>query len=156
MKRLLLKGSSESSESDMDAQVQEAVTDAITGSNDKVVEIRPANKSKGRGKFLLILLIGVLAVSYWLRKSQKSTDKLQDVASETANQTKNVTQQAAETIQKGGETMADRVEETSQKASEQVQQTGETAAEKTEQAGENAAEKAGESGNSSSSSSSNS
>lgn len=155
MKRLSLKGSSKSSETNMDEQVQEAVTDAIKGSNDKIVEIRPANESKGRWKFLL-MLIGALAVSYWLRKSQKSTDKLQSVASETADQTKKVTEQAAETIQKGGETMAERVEEGSQKASEQVQQTGENAAEKTEQAGETATDKLGESGSSSSGNSSSS
>ena len=176
MKRPTLKGSSESSGTDMNEQVQEAVIDVIKNSDDKIVEIRPANNSKGQGKFSLMLLIGsVLAIGYWLRKSQEPTAKLQSAASETADRTKKVTEQAAETIQKGGETMAERVEEKSQKAGEEVQQTGESmaerveeesqkageqveqtgenTAEKTEQASEEVAEKADEGSNSSGSSS---
>lgn len=149
-------GSSQSSKTaDMDDQIQEAVTDAIKGSNDKVVEIRPANTSKGRRKFPWILLIGgVFAVSYWLRKSQKPADKVQQMASETADQTKQMADQAAQTIEESGEAMAERIEDGSQKASEQVQQTGENAAEQAEQAGEKAAEKAQQSGSSSSGNSS--
>ena len=177
MKRTTLRGSSGSSGTKMDERVQEAVIDAIKNSDDKIVEIRPANKSKGRGKSLLLLLIGsVLAVGYWLRKSKEPTDNLQSAASETADRTKKVTKQAAEAIQKGGETMAERVEEKSQKAGEQIEQTGErmaerveeesqkageqieqtgeNAAEKTEQASEKAAEKADEGGSNSSDSSS--
>ena len=177
MKRPTLKGSSESSGTDKDERVQEAVIDAIKNSDDKIIEIRPANKSKGRGKFSLMLLIGsVLAVGYWLQKSQEPTDKLQSAADETADRTKKMTKQAAETIQKGGETMAERVEEKSQKAGEQVEQTGENTAErveeesqkageqveqtgentaeKTEQASEKVAEKADEGGSNSSGSSS--
>ena len=157
MKLPKLRGSSRSSKTDMDEQVQEAVIDAIKESNDKTVEIRPTKESKGWGMSRLMLLIGgALGVSYWLRKSKKPTEKIQSAASETADRTKQVTEQAAETIQEGGETMADRVEEGSEKASEQIQQTGESAAEKTEEAGEKAAEKADESGSSSSGSSSSS
>ncbi|WP_226041982.1 hypothetical protein [Natrinema sp. DC36] len=155
MKRSLLSGSLGSSETDIDEQVQEAVVDTIRESNDKTVEIKPANESSGRKMLpLLVLIGGAFAAGYWLRKSQKATQKLQSVASETADRTKQMTEQAADTIQEGGETMADRVEEGSQKAGEQVQQTGESAAEKTEQAGEKAAEKADESGSAGSSSSS--
>lgn len=155
MKRSMLRGSAGSSETDMDEQIQETVVDAITESNDKTVEIKPANKSSGRKILSLLVLIGgAFVAGYWFRKSQKPTQKLQSVASETADRTKQMTEQAADTIQEGGETMADRVEEGAQKAGEQVQQTGESAAEKTEQAGEKAAEKADGSGSAGSSSSS--
>jgi hypothetical protein len=141
----MFSGSSRVSKSDMDEEVQEAVIDTIKESNDKTVEIKPANKSNSRGIFSLLLLIGgAFVAGYWFKKSQKSTEKIQSIASKTADQTKQVSEQAAETIQEGGETMADTVEERSQKASEQVQQTAESAAEKTEQAGEMAAEKADE------------
>lgn len=175
MKRPTLERLSESSEIDVNEQVLEAVTDAIKNSNDKVIEIRPANQSKGRGKFPLMLLVGsALAVGYWLRQSQDPAEELQGVAGETADRTRDVTTQAAETIQEGGETVAERVEEgsqkvgerfqqtgesaaerveeESQKAGEQVEQTGENTAEKTERTGEKAAEKADESGDDSSNS----
>ena len=145
---------SESGETEMDARVQEAVTDAITESNDKTIEIRPANESGGRGPLALLALVGVVvAVGYWLRTSRQSSDTLQSVANETADRTKQVTEEAADTIQQGGETVAEQVEEGSQKAGEQVQQTGEKAAEEAEKAGETATEKADESGSDSSASS---
>ena len=138
---------SESGETEMDARVQEAVTDAITESNDKTIEIRPANESGGRGPLALLALVGVVvAVGYWLRTSRQSSDTLQSVADETADRTKQVTEEAADTIQQGGETVAEQVEEGSQKAGEQVQQTGEKAAEEAEKAGETATEKVDESG----------
>ena len=156
---------SESGETEMDARVQEAVTDAITESNDKTIEIRPANESGGRGPLALLALVGVVvAVGYWLRTSRQSSDTLQSVADETADRTKQVTEEAAnrteqmteeaaDTIQQGGETVAEQVEEGSQKAGEQVQQTGEKAAEEAEKAGETATEKVDESGSSGSDSS---
>lgn len=173
LKRPTLSRSSESSQTEPDEQIEEAVTDAIRTSNDKVVEIRPANESKGRGRRLLMLLAGgALAVGYWLRRSENPTKTIQSAASKTATRTEEASTRAAETIQtgggtmaarveekseeagervqEGGETMADRVEEGSQKAGEQVEQTGESAAEKTEQAGEQAGEKADESGSGSS------
>ena len=138
---------SESGETEMDAQVQEAVTNAITESNDKTIEIRPANESGGRGPLALLALVGVVvAVGYWLRTSRQSSDTLQSVADETADRTKQVTEEAADTIRQGGETVAEQVEEGSQKAGEQVQQTGEKAAEEAEKAGETATEKVDESG----------
>lgn len=141
----------------MDEQIQEAVTDAITESNDKTVEIKPANDSSGGGMLSrLLLLAGAFAAGYWLRKSQKPTEKLESAMSETADRTKQMTEQAAETIQEGGETMAESVEQKSEKAGQKVEQTAETAAETTEQAGETAAEKAQESGSDSSGSSSSS
>ena len=175
MKGSAIKRLSESSDIDANEQVIDAVTDVIKNSNDKVVEIRPANESKGGGKFPLMLLVGTaLAVGYWLRKSQDPAEELQGVASETADRTRDMTTQAAETIQESGETVAERVEEgsqkvgerfeqtgesaaerveeESQKAGEEIEQTGESTAEKTEQAGEKAAEKADESGDDSSNS----
>jgi len=137
----------ESGETEMDARVQEAVTDAITESNDKTIEIRPANESGGRGPLALLALVGVVvAVGYWLRTSRQSSDTLQSVADETADRTKQVTEEAADTIQQGGETVAEQVEEGSQKAGERVQQTGEKAAEEAEKAGETATGKVDESG----------
>jgi len=137
-------------------QIQEAVTDAIRGSSDKVIEIRPANTSKG-GKFPLILLLGgVLAAAYWLRKSQNPAEKVKNLANEVGGRTEQVTEQAAQTIEESGETVADRVEEGSKKASEEVEKTGEDAAEQAEKAGEKASEKAQQSGSSSSGDSSSS
>lgn len=153
MKRALFGESSASSEPDMNEELQQAVSDVITESNEKTVEIKPADESKTRSYFWLIALIGgVIVVGYWLRTSQKPAETLQSAASETADRTKEMTERAADTIEEGGETMAERVEEESQKAGEQVQETGENAAEKTEQAGETAAEKADDSSSSSSSS----
>ncbi len=130
--------SSESSESEMDAQIREEVRDAIAESN---VEIKPANESGGRGKLALIALIGgVIAIGYWLRKSQQPTKMLQSAASEIADRTKHVTEQTADTIQEGGETVTERVEEGSEKASEQVEQTSETVAERIEERSEKASE----------------
>lgn len=137
----------------MDRQLREKVSDAVRKSNDTTVESKSANESRGGRIFRLMLFIGsALTVVYLLRKSQKPTDELQSVASETDDRTKHVTEQTAETIEESGETMSERVEEESQKAGEKVQETGETAAEKTEQAGEMAAEKADESSSSSPSS----
>lgn len=156
MKRPTLQRLSGSSETDSETQIQEAVTDAITGS-DKVIEIRPVNQRKKRSKLPLMLLIGgVVALSYWLRRSQYPTDTIQQAASETADLTKNMTDQASETIQEGGETMANSVEERSQEASERVERTGQQAAETAEQAGETAAEKPEETSSGSSGSSSSS
>lgn len=158
MKRPTLGGSTGSSKTTMDEQIEEAVVDAIKNSNDKIIEIRPANESNGRGTFPLLLLIGgALAASYWLRKAQDPTEEFQSTASQTADRTKNVTKQAAETIREGGETIAERIEETSQKAGEQIQQTGESTAQRVEeesnkageqvqQTGEETAEKAEETG----------
>ena len=179
LKRPTLRGSSEPAQTDTDEQIQEAVTDAIRTSNDKVVEIRPANESKGRGRLLLMTLVGgALAIGYWLRTGRNPAKTIQNAASETAARTEEASTRAAETIQteggtmaarvdeksqeagervqESGERMADRVAEESQKAGEQVEQTGESAAEKTEQAGEQAAEKADESSSGSSGGSSSS
>ena len=137
----------------MDQQFLEAVADAISESDDWVIEIRPAGQSNGRGTFSLVALVaGVVAVGYWLQRSQRPTETLRSAASETADKTKQVTEQAADTIEESGEEVAERVEEGSQKASEQVEQTGEKAAEETEEAGETAAEKADEFGSQSTSS----
>lgn len=151
MKKSLLKRSPGKSEADMDDQIQEAVTDAITESNDKTVEIKPSNGSSGGGMFSrLLLLAGAFAAGYWLRKSKKPKQKLESAMSETAGRTKQMTEQAAQTIQEEGETMAETVEQKSEKAGQTVEQTAETAAQTTEQAGEKAAEKAQQGGGGSS------
>ena len=141
MKHPILGELSGSSQTDTDEQIVEAVREAIKNLDDKVIEIRPANGSSGRGTLSLLLLVGsVLAVGYWLRQSQRPTDMLRSTANEVADRTEEVTDRTAETIQEGGETVAERVEEESQKAGEQVQQTGESTAEAAEQAVEEAAE----------------
>lgn len=142
MKRTLLGESSGSSETDMDEELQRAVTDVITESNEKTVEIRPASESKGRSSFWMLALIGgVIVAAVWLRSTGRPTETIQNAASETADRTKEVTERAADTIEESGQEMADRVEEGSQKASERVEESGEMAAEETEEAGETAAEK---------------
>ena len=169
MKIPMLSATSKSSKRSEGDRVEEAVIDAIKESNNKTIEIRPANKSKiGRISRVLLFVGAVIGLSYWMRKSQKPKEMLQSAKSETADRTKEMSEQAAdrtkemseqaadrtkemseqagETIQEGGETVAERVEEGSQAAGEQIEQTGEEAAEATEQAGEEAAEKADEDG----------
>lgn len=156
MKIPMLGGTSESSQRSESDRFEEAVIEAIQESNDKTVEIRPANNSKGGGISRVLLFVGAaIGLGYWMRKSQKPNEMLQSAKSKTAGRTEEMTEQAAdrteemseqaaETIQEGGETVAERVEEGSQEAGEQIQQTGEEAAEATEEAGEEAAEKADE------------
>lgn len=147
MKRPTLTSMSRSSETDMDEQISEAVMDAIK-SGDKTIEIRPASRGRSTGsriRRLLLFLGAAIGISYWLQKSQRSTDVIENATSKTADRTKQVTEQAAQTIKGGGETVAERVEEGSQKAGEKVEETGEDAAEKTERTGEKAAKKADES-----------
>ena len=147
MKQPLPIKSSESSETGIEKQIVEAVTDAIRKSDDKIVEIRPANGSSGRGRFPLLLLIGgAIAVGYWLRKSENPTEKLRSAASGTADRTKQMTEQAAETIQENGETVSERVEEKSQEVGERVQQTGETVGERVEEGSQRAGEEVQQTG----------
>ena len=121
----------------MERELIDTLKEVITESNDKTIEIRPANNSNGLGKLWLLAFIGgAIAGGYWLGKSQRSTDKLQSVANETADRTKRVTDQVANKIQEGGETVAERVEEGSEHASEKVQETGEEVAEGAEETGE--------------------
>lgn len=148
MKRPTLSTSSKSSKSSMNEEVQQAVADVIKESDDKTVEIKPANQSKGISRtFLMALLIGgAIAVGYWLKKSEKPSEKLQETVSKTADRTKKMTEQTADNVQQSGETLADRVEEESEKAGEKVQKAGEKTAEKTEKVSEKAAEKTEEAG----------
>ncbi len=156
MKIPLLGGASAPSQRAESDRFEEAVIDAIKESNDKTVEIRPANESKGGRISRLLLFVGAaIGLGYWMRKSQKPKEILESAKSETADRTEEMSEraadrteemseQAATTIQEGGETVAERVEEGSQEAGEQIEQTGEDAAEATEEAGEEAAEKADE------------
>jgi hypothetical protein len=154
MKIPLLLGSATSSKRSESDRVEEAVIEEIRESDDKIIEIRPANESKGGGLSRALLFVGAaVGLSYWLRKSQKPTELLQSAKSEAvgrteeaADRTETMSEQAAQTIQEGGETVAERVEEGSQEAGEHVEQVGEEAAEATERAGEEAAESADEDG----------
>ena len=141
-------GSSGISGADMDEQLLNAVTEAITGSNDKVVEIRPARQSDGGGRRLplLVLLAGMVAVAYWLRAADDSPEALRTATHEIADRTELVSERTAERIQAGGETLADRVEEGSQKASEAVEEKSQKAGEAVEEGGERAAERAATAG----------
>ncbi len=137
MKRLSFRDSSGSSASDDDEQITEAIVDAIEGSNDKVVEIRPVSNSSGWRRIPgLLLLAGAVGGLLWWRKSQTSSEFVQDAAEKTAERTQEVTEQAAETVQSSGEAIADQVETESKKAGDHVEQLGSDAAEKTEAAGE--------------------
>lgn len=152
MKRPTLTNVSRSSKSDADEQISEAVIEAIK-SSDKTIEIRPTNRRRSTGarvRRLLLFLGAAIGISYWLQKSQRSTDAIENATSKTADRTKQMTEQAAQTIKGGGETVAERVEEGSQKAGEKVEETGEEAAEKTERTGEKVSKKADESDTSSS------
>ncbi len=147
MKGPMISSLSGSSETDRNEQIQKAVADTIKESNDKVVEIKPANESKGSSMVLrMILVVGAFAAGYWLRKSQKPTKKLQSAASEAADRTKQVTKQAADTIKEDGETVTERVEKESEKAGEKVEQTGETVAERVEEGSEKASEQVEQAG----------
>ena len=136
MKRPKLKdrlGEDESSNTD---QVTEAIVEALSA-NDKVIEIRPAKRSKGMGlKRLLLVGAGAIGVAYWIRKSQKPDDLIGSVKEKSASRT----HQAAETIEEGSETASERIEAGSERAGEAVQEAGEKAAERTEEAGEKAAD----------------
>ncbi|WP_224449088.1 hypothetical protein [Haloprofundus salilacus] len=126
----------------MDEEIQQAVVDVIKGSNNKTVEIRPADESKGFATIPRMLLIGgALAVGYWMAKSKNATKDLKSMMSKTADRTEKMSKRTAETIKKSGETAAERVEKESQRTGEQVQKMGEKAAEKTQKASEQAAEK---------------
>lgn len=146
MKPSTLTNVTRSSKSNADEQLSEAVIDAIK-SGDKTIEIRPTSRDRSKGLRVrrLLLFLGVaIGVSYWLQKSQRSTDVLENATSKTADRTKQMTKQAAQTIKGGGETVAERVDEESQKAGEKVETVGEKAAEKTERTGEGVSEKADE------------
>jgi len=148
MKRPTLRGASGSSKTEMSDQIEEAVIDKIQDANDRVIEIRPADKSSGRRRFPLMVLIGgAVALSYWLRKSQRPAETVQKAVSETADRTKRATEQAAGTIEERGESVSERVEEKSEQASDTVEQFGEETADATEEAGEKAADAAEEAAN---------
>jgi len=140
---------------DLDERVTEAIADAVQ-SNDKTVEIRPTDRSSGRGLSRLLLLVGsALGVVYWLRSRGDPENVIENATRQTADRTKRVSEQAAETIQgrgetvaetiqRGSETVAERVEEGSETAGRAVEEKGERAAETAEEAGETAAEAAEE------------
>lgn len=141
-----LSGESETSAND---QVIQEIIDAIS-SNDKTVEIRPAEKSGGMGLTRLLLVVaGAVGIAYWMRNSQKPDELLKTAKEETSR----MSEQAAETIEEGSETASDRIEAKAGKASEAVEgasstveEAGETAAERTEKVGETAAERTEEAG----------
>ncbi len=142
MKRPSLKDQLGEGKSRIDDQMTEAIADALS-SNDKVIEIRPAKRSKGMGlKRLLLLGAGAIALAYWAQNSRKPGDLIESVKEKTGNRI----HQAAETIEEGSETASERIEAGSERAGEAVQEAGEKAAEQTEEAGEKAAERTEEAG----------
>lgn len=125
-------------ESDEDDQMTELIADALS-SNDKVIEIRPVDQSKGMGlKGLLLFGVAAVGLAYWVQNSRKPNDLIEDVKEKTAGQT----DQAAETIEEGTETVSERIESGSEQAGEAVQEIGEEAADRTEEVGEKAADEA--------------
>lgn len=146
MKLPLARGSSDS-ERTKDEQLQQAVTDAIEDSSDKEIIIRPAKKSGGSRLRRMLLIAGVFgAIALWMRRSEKPTQKIQQTASKAADRTKQMTGQAADTVQEEGQTFSERVEEGSQMAGEQIQEAGEQAAETVDQGSEQAGEQIEEKG----------
>lgn len=134
MKLPLLGGTSRSTTTDANEQIEAALIEAIRESDDKTIEIRPANRSKG-GRVLRVLVVvaAALGLSYWLHKSQKPTELIRG-ASETADRS------GAETIKEGSDAVAEDIEEGSRKAGEEIEQTGDEVADATEEIGETAAE----------------
>ena len=136
MKRSSLKDRFEEDESSVDNQITNAIVEALSA-NDKVIEIRPAKRSKGMEiKRLLLLGAGAIGFAYWVRNSQKPDDLIGSVKEKTADRT----HQAAETIEDGSEAASERIEEGSERAGEAVQEAGKQVAEQTEEAGEKAAD----------------
>ena len=128
-----LKGSEDTSEGtnvDTD-RVTEAVLDAIS-SGDRTIEIKPASRSRGTGLTrLVVLAAGAVGLAYWVANSRKPDELIETAKKETADRTKQVSEQAAAKIERGSE-----------RAGETVQNAGETAAEQTETAGKEAADAA--------------
>jgi hypothetical protein len=136
MKRPSLKNRLGEDESSADDQMTNGIVEALSA-NDKVIEIRPAKRSRRMGpKRLLLLGAAAIGLAYWVRKSQKPDDLLGSVKEKTANRTN----RAGETIEEGSETASERIEEGSERAGEAVQEVGEKIAERTEDAGEKASD----------------
>jgi len=137
---------------DSDSMGEDTVSNVLSealSSNDKVIEIRPANQSSGMGLSRLLLLgVAAIGVAYWVQNSQKPKEIIGNVKEETASRT----QEAAETIEKGSETASQRIEAGSDRAGDAVEEAGETVADRTEEAGEKAADEAEKSSSSSSTS----
>ena len=119
-------------ESGTDDQVTELILDALSA-NDKVIEIRPAKRSRKMGlRNLLLLGAGAIGLAALVQRSGKPAEIIEDIKEGTAD----MVHQAAEAIEEGGEAASDRIEEGSERAGEAFQDAGEKAAERTEDAGE--------------------
>lgn len=141
MKASSLKDQIGDSESSGDNKITKAIDDALS-SNDKVIEIRPAEKSSGMGLGRFLLLgASAVGLAYWVRNSQKPDELIGSVKEKTADRT----HEAAQTIEEGSETASERIEESSEQAGKAVQDAGETVADHTEEAGEKASEESEES-----------
>ncbi|WP_435094929.1 hypothetical protein [Halorubrum sp. N11] len=142
MKRPSLKDQFGEDDSSVDDQKTKAIVDALSA-NDKVIEIRPAKRSKGMGlKGLLLLGAGAIALVYWVQNSQKSNEVIEGAKEKAASRI----HQTAEGIEEGSETASERIEEGSEQASEVVHETAEKASDKAEEAGEKASDTAEEAG----------
>lgn len=137
MKGPSLKRQLGADESNRDEKITNAIIDAISA-NDKVIEIRPANRSKGMGlRRLLLLGAASIGLAYWARNSQRPKELIESVREQTATRT----HQAAETIEAGGETASKRIEEGSDRAGKAVQEAGDKVAERTEEMSDKAADR---------------
>ena len=142
MKIPMLSATSKSSKRSEGDRVEEAVIDAIKESNNKTIEIRPANKSKiGRISRVLLFVGAVIGLSYWMRKSQKPKEMLQSAKSETADRTKEMSDQAADRTKEMSEQAADRTKEMSEQAADRTKEMSEQAAETIQEGGETVAER---------------
>jgi hypothetical protein len=142
MKRPSFKHQFGEDESSTDDQMKEAIVDALSG-DDKVIEIRPARRSKGMGlKRLLLVGAGAIGLAYWVRNSQRPDDLIESTKEKTSDRI----HQAAETIEEGSESASERIEAGSERAGEAVQEAGGKAAERTKEAGEEAPERTEETG----------
>lgn len=141
-KRSALEDHLEEDDSSEGDPVTEAIADALS-SNDRIIEIRPAKRSRGmKLKKLLLVGAGAIGLAYWSRNSQKPDEVVRGVKDMTANRI----HQAAESIEAGSEAASERIEEGSDRASEAVQEAGEKAAGRAEEASGKASDKAEEAG----------
>lgn len=140
MKRPTLTDRPGDSEPSTDDQLTDALVDAIA-SNDRTIEIRPANGSRGPGLGrLLVLAASAVGLAYLALKTRTSDDLLETAREETVHRTRRASEQAAETMEEGTETAADRIEAGSRRAGDAVEGAGETAADRTESVGDPAEE----------------
>ncbi|WP_226010993.1 hypothetical protein [Halomicrobium salinisoli] len=145
--------------------VEKSVEDAHTRQTAQV-EMTRSKSSDGSGgsKFPLLLAVGAaVTVAYMLRRKsssgprgksgsggdmmKKASSKIEEVATQTADETEQMSHEAADTVRQTGQQVsemsdqaADTVEEKGERASDQVEEKGEQASDKMEEKGEQASD----------------